>query len=81
MKQQRKKYRVAIYFHAHYYLGTIDMGDQGFPPEHIDTYETWAVSKKQAENNVRFRFDEDGGFKCFPHDQFDFFAEEMEKDA
>ena len=81
MKKLAKKYCVYIFFYPHYFFGTIDMGNQGGNPEFITSFETWAVSEKQAINNVRFRFDREGGFKHFPHDQFYFEAEESASEA
>ena len=75
-----KLYLVLVYFHAHYYLGTIDMGTQGEKPELIADYKTRAVSEKKAISNVRYRFEQDGGYKDFPHDQFEFIAEEINKE-
>ena len=66
-------YSVEIYFYPHTYLGTIDMGYQGeIMPQLVGTYETVAVSEKQAESNVRYRFLCDGGMKGFSKDHFRF---------
>ncbi len=69
-----KLYNVKVYFHAHYYLGSIDMGNQGEKPELIADYKTRAVSEKKAISNARFRFEREGGYKNFPHEQFEFVA-------
>ena len=72
-----KLFHVKVYFYAHYYLGGIDMGDQGEEPELVADYKTRAVSEKKAISNTRYRFDQDGGYKYFPHDQFEFVATEI----
>ena len=79
MKKPLRKYNVDVFFVAHYTYGGTDEIVSGMAPEldYIESYETMAVSKKQAENNARFHFRENDGFKGWSPDLFVFAAHEL----
>lgn len=79
--KEKSLYIVHVYFLAHSFLGTIDVGYQGdVPPELVAEYEIVAVSPKQAVNFARYRFiHRDEGCHGYPLDHFRFEVMEVRK--